>query len=177
MKVPKSPYNAYNQLKKARLVTKKNVDEEALAYFETALNRAYPKDDDEFTLYFFIRGLYYENKYKFISFIRNTRFECLVLWTEWRNIVDFLRLRGVVNIKWQPSSKNFKVTKYKTMRETSIDQDYKAPEPSVTKAPEPSVTKAPEPSVTKAPEHKNVKKWADIVSSDEDVVSSTDSKV
>ena len=151
MRLPRSLYNAYNNLKKSRVVVKKNVDDEALTYFQNVLNSSGPKNNDEFVLYTFVRGLYYENKYKFISFIRNTSFECLVLWTEWRNIVDFLYLRNVINIKWQSQLKQFKVTKY-----NSSPEQYVPPEPPA------------DLGLSSDSDHKNVKKWADVISSDDD---------
>lgn len=151
MRLPRSLYNAYNNLKMSRVVVKKNVDDEAITYFQNVLNSSGPKNKDEFILYHFVRGLYNENKSKFIFFIRNTSFECLVLWTEWRNIVEFLYLRNIINIKWQSHLKKFKVTKY-----NSSPEQYVSPEPPA------------DLGLSSEPEHKNVKKWADVISSDDD---------
>jgi len=111
MRLPRSLYNGYNSLRNSKLVVKRNNDDDALTYFQNILNNAQPVDYDDVVLYKFVRGLYNENRHKFISFIRNTSFECLIMWTDARSIVNFLGLRWLIRIKWQNEYKTFMVTR------------------------------------------------------------------
>jgi hypothetical protein len=100
MKLPKTLYTGYNLLKKSRAVSKKNTDEDALTFMQNVLNKAQPSTPDDLVMHRLVKGLYNENKYKFLNFVKNTNFECLVLWTESRAIVNTLGLRGVIYVKW-----------------------------------------------------------------------------
>jgi hypothetical protein len=110
MKLPRNLYVGYNLLKKSRVVVKRNDDKEALGYFENILNEAQPKTSEDLILHQFVKGMYNENKHRFLSFIKNTSFECMVLWTESRSIVNFLGLRGVVYTKWVNAKASYSVT-------------------------------------------------------------------
>ena len=114
MKLPKSLYIGYRLLGESRLITKRDSDPEALQYFQTVLNKAQPVSSEELLLHRFVRAMYNENKNKFLSFIRNTYFECLVLWTDHVTIVNFTGLRGVVYIEWNNNNKSYTVSKFRT---------------------------------------------------------------
>lgn len=114
MKLPKSLYIGYRLLGESRLITKRDSDPEALQYFQTVLNKAQPVSSEELLLHRFVRAMYNENKNKFLSFIRNTYFECLVLWTDHITIVNFTGLRGVIYIEWNNTSKSYAVSKFRT---------------------------------------------------------------
>jgi hypothetical protein len=112
MKLPKSVYTSYSLLKRSRVVLKKDTDCEALQYFQSILNEAQPSTTEDMALYKFVKGMYNENKYKFLSFISNTSYECLVLWTESKTIINTLRLRGVVYIKWSSDTLAYTVSEF-----------------------------------------------------------------
>lgn len=112
MKLPKSVYTSYSLLKRSRVVLKKDTDCEALQYFQNILNEAQPSTTEDMALYKFVKGMYNENKYKFLSFISNTSYECLVLWTESKTIINTLRLRGVVYIKWSSDTLAYSVSEF-----------------------------------------------------------------
>lgn len=114
MKLPKTLYVGYNLLKRSRVSVKKENDEDALLYFQNILNDAQPKTPEDFILHRFVNGMYNENKHRFLSFIKNTNFECLVLWTESRSIVNYLGLRGVVYTKWTGKETMYSVTKFQS---------------------------------------------------------------
>lgn len=114
MKLPRTLYVGYNLLKKSRLASKKENDEEALVYFQNILNEAQPKTPEDIILHRFVKGMYNENKHRFLSFIKNTSFECLVLWTETRSIVNYLGLRGVVYIKWTGNETLYSITQFQS---------------------------------------------------------------
>jgi hypothetical protein len=114
MKLPRTLYVGYNLLKKSRVAVKKENDEEALSYFQNILNEAQPKAPEELILHRFVKGMYNENKHRFLSFIKNTSFECLVLWTESRSIVNYLGLRGVVYTKWTGKETLYSVTQFQS---------------------------------------------------------------
>lgn len=112
MKLPRSLYVGYNLLKKSRVAVKKENDEEALVYFQNILNEAQPSTPDDILLHKFVKGMYNENKYKFLSFIKNTSHECLVLWTESKAIINYLGLRGVVYVKWTGKETLYSVSQF-----------------------------------------------------------------
>ena len=99
MRLPKSLYTGYRLLKKSRAVAHKQNDKEAITYFQNILNAAQPKEED-FELYKIVKSMFNENKYKFLKFITDTKFECWVLWTDSRSIINYFKLRGVLYIKW-----------------------------------------------------------------------------
>ena len=121
MKLPKSLYIGYRLLGESRLISKRDSDPEALQYFQTVLNKAQPVSTEELLLHRFVRAMYNENKNKFLSFIRNTYFECLVLWTDHTTIVNFTGLRGVVYIEWNNTNKSYIVSKFRT-RTKEVEQ-------------------------------------------------------
>jgi hypothetical protein len=114
MKLPRTLYVGYNLLKKSRVAVKKENDEEALSYFQNILNEAQPTTPEDIALHRFVKGMYNENKHRFLSFIKNTSFECLVLWTESRSIVNYLGLRGVVYAKWTGKETLYSVTQFQS---------------------------------------------------------------
>ena len=114
MKLPRSLYVGYNLLKKSRVAVRKENDEEALEFFQNILNEAQPSTPEDLLLHKFVKGMYNENKYKFIAFIKNTSHECLVLWTESKSIVNCLGLRGVVYVKWTGKETLYSVSQYQS---------------------------------------------------------------
>jgi hypothetical protein len=79
---------------------RRETDPESLEYFQNILNAAQPVTNDELVLSRFVKYLYNENKHKFTSFIKKTNYECLMLWTESKYIVQHFGLKGRVYIKW-----------------------------------------------------------------------------
>jgi len=124
MKLPRTLYVGYNLLKKSRVAVKKANDEDALSYFQNILNEAQPTTPEDIILHRFVKGMYNENKHRFLSFIKNTSFECLVLWTESRSIVNYLGLRGVVYAKWTGKETLYSITQFQStdMDENVADQ-------------------------------------------------------
>lgn len=122
MKLPKTLYVGYNLLKKSRVTTKGDVDQEALEYFQSILNEAQPKSQEDMVLYKFVKGMYNENKKKFMSFIRNTSMECMVLWTESMNIVNMLGLRGVVYCQWKGKNNLYSITPFRSSKTEEAEE-------------------------------------------------------
>jgi hypothetical protein len=122
MKLPGTLYSGYNMLKKSRLVVKKVNDDDALSHFQTILNNSQPKTPEDIILHRFVKGMYNENKQRFLSFIKNTKFECMVLWTESLSIVNYLGLRGVIYAKWTGKDTLYTVTRFQsTDRDEKVD--------------------------------------------------------
>jgi len=133
MKLPKSLHVGYNMLKRSRLILRREVDDDSLNYFNSIMNEALPRSADD-AIYYFVKGMYNENKAKFISFIRNTNLECLVLWTDSRAIVRMLGLRGLVYIKWVGREGVYQISRYNSPDQKQYHdeprQSYKdSPEP------------------------------------------------
>lgn len=113
MKLTKRLAVGYNLLKKSRVVIKKDIDEEAINYFNNILNDAQPKTPGDKELCQLVKAMYNENKNKFMEFIKNTRFECMVLWTESMPIVHFLGLHGTVYLRWNSGRQMYCVSPFK----------------------------------------------------------------
>ena len=118
MKLPKSLYVGYKLLKKSRVVCKKEYDPEALEYFQNVLNEAQPTDPEDIIMCRFVKGMYNEHKHKFLSYIKNTSMECLVLWTESKSIVNTMGLRNNVYVKWTGSNTLYTVAKFNSTEKT-----------------------------------------------------------
>lgn len=115
MRLPKALFVGYNLLKRSRTAVKKNNDDDALSYFKKILNAAQPSSPEDLLLHRFVKGMYNENKYKFLSFIKNTSYECLVLWTESKAIVNALGLRGVIYIKWSGKDTLYQINAFQSV--------------------------------------------------------------
>lgn len=111
MRLPKSLYTGYRLLKKSRAVLSKQNDKEAITYFQNILNSAQPSEED-FELYKFVKSMFNENKYKFLKFIADTKFECWILWTDSRSIINHFKLRGVLYIKWLGKDDLYSVSEF-----------------------------------------------------------------
>lgn len=119
MKLPKQLFVGYNLLKKSRLALKKQNDDESLSYFKKILNKAQPVTEEDKIRHQLIKGMYNENKFKFLNFIRHSSMECFIMWTESKAIVNFMNLRGIAYIRWQGKDDLYDVTKYVSKEETS----------------------------------------------------------
>ena len=119
MRLPKSLYTGYRLLKKSRAVVSKQNDKEAITYFQNILNAAQPKEED-FELYKIVKSMFNENKYKFLKFITDTKFECWVLWTDSRSIINYFKLRGVLYIKWLGKDDLYSVSEFVSNKNVNV---------------------------------------------------------
>ena len=178
MRLPRHLYVGYNLLKKSRVSSKNECDDEALGYFQSVLNEAQPKTQEELVLHKFVKGMYNENRYKFLNFIKNTTLECLVLWTDSRAIVKSLGLRGVVYLKWSNQEKLFDVSVYTqhpklNRSDTLCNRSLPSEKKESSNELEETLPRLPlvrsESVGVVACETENVSKlWSDVVSADED---------
>jgi hypothetical protein len=103
--------NSYYKLKKSNLIKNNDLSDDSLLYFETILNDSIPQKENELTLYYFLKNMFYNNKNKFYNFINNSNFECLVLYTDNITISKHFNLMDKIYIKWDSDSKLYKVSK------------------------------------------------------------------
>ena len=97
----------YYKLKETRLINKCEIDEDSVSHFQKLLNDSYPKNDLEHHVYYLIKSLYYSNKNKFKSYIKNTAFEYLILYTDNIGIVNHFNLKDNIFISWDKANKKF----------------------------------------------------------------------
>jgi len=112
MRIPQSLHNAKIQLEKARLATKKEVDEDSMRHLESIINAAQPGTDEERTQQKLIKGMYNDDKNGFLRFVRGKSFEPILLWTESRAIINYLGLRNIVYIRWDNEARAYVVSKF-----------------------------------------------------------------
>lgn len=99
---------SYQLIKSCKLITCRTPTVENLKEFEMLLNTAQPKPEDAEN-YKVVKKLYRCNTYGFSRFVGGTPMECLVLWTESKNVVNWLHLKGIVYIAYNPETAKYKV--------------------------------------------------------------------
>lgn len=109
--IPHNLQNAYYKLKKSKLVKDNILDDESISYFESILNNGLPKTETEFSLYYFIKTLFYNDKLKFYNYINHSSFECFVLYTDNLFISDHFNLKSKVYIGWDKETKLYNIKK------------------------------------------------------------------
>lgn len=110
--VPCNLQSNYYKLKKSRLILKDEIDTDSMIYFEIALNKALPKTEYEYNIYYFLKGLFHSDRQKFYNFVNNSGYECLVLYTDNITIVKHFNLFNKVFIKWDVEEKKYIVSQY-----------------------------------------------------------------
>lgn len=110
--IPVPLQKSYYALKKSRLIFKGEFDDESIAFFEHVLNKALPDQEYDFNIYYFVKSLYYNDKQKFYNFINNTKYECLLLYTDNVSIVRHFNLMHKLNLSWDKETKRYHCSKY-----------------------------------------------------------------
>jgi len=111
--IPKRIQNAYFQLHKSRLLTKGHLDNDAIMHFEKILNSSLPANNYEQNIYYFVKDLYYDDPSKFLNYINNSNLQCLILYTNNKNIISHFNLQYKTYINWDPKEKKYIVELYK----------------------------------------------------------------
>lgn len=110
--IPMSLQKSYFELKKSRLLTKGDLDDDSISFFEFKLNKALPETEYDFNIYYFVKALYYNDKNKFYNFLNNSKYECLILYTDNVSIVRHFHLMHKLNICWNKDEKKYKCSKF-----------------------------------------------------------------
>ncbi len=110
--IPVPLQKAYYALKKSRLISKSEIDDESISFFEHVLNKALPEHEYDYNIYYFVKSLYYNDKSKFYNFINNTKYECLILYTDNVSIVRHFNLMHKLNVCWDKEIKKYHCSKY-----------------------------------------------------------------
>jgi hypothetical protein len=112
--IPKRIQNAYYQLYKSRLISKGHLDNDAILHFEKILNSSLPVNKYEHNIYYLIKDLYYDDNSKFLNYINNSNLQCLILYTNNKNIITHFQLQYKVYINWNAIEKKYIVELYKS---------------------------------------------------------------
>ena len=110
--IPVPLQKAYYALKKSRLISKSEIDDDSISFFEHVLNKALPEHEYDYNIYYFVKSLYYNDKSKFYNFINNTKYECLILYTDNVSIVRHFNLMHKLNVCWDKETKKYHCSKY-----------------------------------------------------------------
>ena len=122
--IPNNLSSSYRKIQKSPVLQGDTSDIE-IKRFEDLLNKALPSEHDNYDLFLFIKELFHNNKNKFLKFIENSDYNCFILWTENKTIMNRLNLRKKVYIKWDSENKNYIVERY-APREDSVETDVEA---------------------------------------------------
>jgi hypothetical protein len=117
--IPKRIQNSYFQLHKSRLLSKGHLDNDAIKHFEKILNSSLPVNDYEQNIYYFVKDLYYDDPSKFLNYINNSNLQCLILYTNNKNIITHFNLQYKVYINWNTAEKKYIVEIYKSKNSSS----------------------------------------------------------
>lgn len=109
MKFSQKLFESYKRIRNCALIKQKIVNEKTIAEFESILNDAQPKTDDELYEFGYVKFYYNINKTGYKQCIANTNGECTVLWTESKFIVSWFRLNGSIYISYDPKTHLYSV--------------------------------------------------------------------
>lgn len=109
--IPNHLSTAFRKIMKSPIM-RNEVTDKAIIQFEELLNSSLPKETDQYGLFLFIKEMFHNNKNKFLRFIDNSEYNCFVLWTENKTIMNHLNLRKKVYIKWDQENKKYLVERY-----------------------------------------------------------------
>lgn len=93
-------------------VLRDEITDVTILQLEELLNNALPQAEEHYSFFLFIKELYHNNKNKFLRFIDNSEYNCFVLWTDNKTIMNHLNLRRKVYIKWEQETKKYRVARY-----------------------------------------------------------------
>jgi hypothetical protein len=131
MKYPSKLFQNYRAIKNCGLIKTKIVSEENLNEFEDLLNASQPcldNDSDESIKYNSMKEFYLLNKHKFIDLIRNTKLECLILWTESKSIINWFHLSGIVYLSYNYESKLYSIQEHRNINKNLTSDLNTAPQ-------------------------------------------------
>ena len=121
--IPNNLSTAYRKILKSPILQGEVTDAE-VTRFEELLNKALPTSQDNYDLFLFVKELFHNNKNKFLKFIENSEYNCFILWTENKTIMNRLNLRKKVYVKWNPETKQYVVERYtEQTRDPDMDVD------------------------------------------------------
>ena len=109
--IPNNLSSAFRKIQKSPILHGEVTDIE-VKRFEDLLNKALPSSQDNYDLFLFIKEMFHNNKNKFLKFIENSDYNCFILWTENKTIMNRLNLRKKVYIKWDQENKQYIVERY-----------------------------------------------------------------
>lgn len=115
---------AYAKIAKCTLVKNHTVTDESLAEFANLLNMSLPAYDDY--QYAIVRGLYKANPFGFVKFIVGTEYECLILWTESKNIVKHYGISNSVYLRYNHKAGIYSADRKIVRGDTGIGLDSSA---------------------------------------------------
>jgi hypothetical protein len=122
-RLPKNLFENFNRIKYCDLVKNKVHTDEALREFESCLNEAQPISDSDTQLELFTKNLYRGKPEMFVNLIKNRNSECLVLWTESKQIVRFFQLYGFIYIQYDKDTHQYKVLKHRRLTDPASYQE------------------------------------------------------
>lgn len=122
-RLPKNLFENFNRIKYCDLVKNKNHTDDALHEFETCLNEAQPISDLDIQMELFTKNLYRGKPEMFVNLIKNRNSECLVLWTESKQIVRFFQLYGFIYIQYDKDTRRYRVIKHHRLTDPNYQHE------------------------------------------------------
>jgi len=89
-----------------------NITDESLKQFEKYLNYCLPRTQDENSIYYFIKQLFFKDKEKFYTYIQDINNTSLVLITDNKTMMEHFGLTNKIFIGWNNTHKTYYVSRY-----------------------------------------------------------------
>jgi hypothetical protein len=120
MRLPSELSKSFKLLSNSNLV-QGNINVASINYFQCVLNDALPNPSvsgyhEKANLKLFVRGLHDINSHKryneYVSLVKGTTYECTILWTSPKTIMQYFKLYYIAYIKWDYNNMQYVVTSF-----------------------------------------------------------------
>jgi len=99
--LPKTVYDAYKLVCDLEIVTHSIITKKGIDEFVDFINSSIPsKYTPDYTIYLFNRKKYKVNRWKFLKDINKSPYQGMILWTSYKDILEFFDLTGKIFLKW-----------------------------------------------------------------------------
>ena len=123
MNPPQRLFDLYKNIKNSELILNKVLSKEGVNDFQTELNNAQPKleNENEIQMHSLIQYMYRKNPINFTRFLTKSGLSHLILWTESKCIIKHFGLHGIVYIKWYDNTYSCNLHNYAHKNTDEVD--------------------------------------------------------
>jgi hypothetical protein len=126
--LPTNLVDSYDIINSLDLVTQQIINKKNINDFITAINNSIPdKCTTDYTIYLFNRKKYRVNRSRFLKDIHKTPYQAMILWTSYRDILEFYELTDRVFLKWNKDTEMYEgdiFNVYRSYTSSRINNDF-----------------------------------------------------